>query len=145
MNYIIALIGAGVVGVCIALEPTVNYGLGRIITPKLATLHSFLVGTFIVLLINIFSGGLSEYRNIVKAPPYLWVGGLLGAIVVYGGAKVTGVLGVASTITIMVAVQLGTSILIDNFGLFGAERVPIDISRIIGILLLIVAVKLIVK
>lgn len=145
MNYILALIGAGLVGICVALEPTVNSGLGKVITPRLATLHSFIVGTLIVLVINILSGGFKEYKFIAKAPPYLWIGGIIGTVVVYVGAKVAPVIGIAATLTIMVSVQLITSIIIDSFGLLGAEKIPLDLNRIIGVLIMIVAVRLIVR
>lgn len=145
MGYILALIGAGVIGVCVALEPTVNSGLGKVITPRLASLHSFLVGVVLIVLINIFSGGFKEYRFIAKSPPYLWIGGILGVIIVYLGAKVTPLLGVASTVTIMVAVQLIAGILIDQFGLFGVAKVPAGMSRVAGAALMVIAVKLIVK
>jgi transporter family-2 protein len=145
MNYIFALIGAGIVGICVALEPTVNSGLGKIISPRLATLHSFLVGTIIVVLISFFSGGFKDYRLITKAPPYLWIGGVLGLIIVYMGAKIAPIIGIASTLTIMVAVQMVSGLLIDNFGLFGAAKVPIDSGKVVGVILIGIAVKLIVK
>jgi bacterial/archaeal transporter family-2 protein len=145
MTYILALIGAGLIGICAAVEPAVNSGLGKVITPRLATFHSFIVGFILIIFINISSGSFKEYRLIAKAPPYLWIGGLLGITIVYVGAKVTPVLGVASTVTIMVSLQIISSMLIDSFGLFGSTKVPLDFSRIIGILLMIIAVKLIVK
>ena len=64
MGYVIALIGAGIVGVGVALEPTINSGLGKLITPRLATLHSFIVGTLIIFIMNFMSGGFKEYRGI---------------------------------------------------------------------------------
>lgn len=114
MNYILSLIGAGIAGMCVALEPTVNSGLGKVITPRLAALHSFLLGTLIIVVINIFNGGFRQYRLIAKTPPYLWIGGALGVVVVYIGAKVAPVLGVAATITIMVVVQLISGVVIDS-------------------------------
>lgn len=65
--------------------------------------------------------------------------------VVFLGAMVTPVIGVASTITIMVAVQLLTSIVIDTLGLFGVAKVPLDTGRIIGAVILVIAARLIVK
>ncbi|MCX8131800.1 MAG: DMT family transporter [Clostridia bacterium] len=145
MTYYFALAGAGIVGICVALEPTVNSALAKLITPRLAALHSFLLGTILVLIINALAGGFKEYRNILKAPPYLWIGGLLGATVVYLGARVAGVIGIASTVTVMVAVQLVTGIAIDSLGLLGTAKVPLDTSRVIGVIIMVIAVKLIVK
>lgn len=145
MNYLIALICAGFMGICVALEPTVNSNLGKMITPRLAVFHSFIVGTLIVTLMIAFTGGFKEYKLITKAPPYLWIGGILGLIIVYLGTRVTLVLGIASTLTIMVSAQLITGIVIDSFGLFGTAKVPVDVSRVIGVVLIVIAVKLIVK
>lgn len=145
MGYIYALIGAGLAGACAAIQPTINSGLGKLITPRLATLHSFIVGTVLLVIINLLSGGFKEYGGVLKVPPYLWLGGALGIVIVYVGAKVTSILGVTASMTIMVAVQLLLSMVIDNFGLFGVEKVPMDLTRISGIILMIIAVKLIVK
>lgn len=145
MNNFLALVGAGIVGICVALEPTVNSGLGKIITPRLAAFHSFLVGTVLVVIINILSGGFKEYALIAKAPVYLWIGGLIGTSVVLLGAVVAPVIGIASTLTIMVAVQLATGIVIDTFGLLGAVKVPFDWTRVIGLVLMIIAARLIVR
>ncbi|MCX7708592.1 MAG: DMT family transporter [Clostridia bacterium] len=145
LNQYFAILGAVIVGICVALEPTVNSGLGKYITPRLAALHSFIVGSVLILIINLVYGGFREYRLIVKAPPYFWIGGLLGVIVVYVGARVAPIIGIASTVTIMVTVQLATSILIDHLGLFGVTKVPVDAGRVAGVVLMIIAVKLIVK
>ncbi len=145
MSSFLAILAAAVVGVCIALEPTVNSALGKVITPRLATFHSFVVGMVAIVIINILSGGFKGYSNVLKVPPYLWIGGLLGLTVILGGAWAAGVIGVASTVTVMVAVQMVTGIVIDSLGLFGATKVPIDMSRIIGVVLLVIAVKLIIK
>ena len=145
MSYILALIGAGIIGICVALEPTVNSGMGKYITPRLASFHSFLVGILLITIINVLSGGFKEYKFIIKAPPYLWIGGILGVIIVYTGTRVVPIIGLVSTVTIMVAVQLIMGVIIDHFGLFGTVKVPVDISKIAGALLMIVAVKLIVK
>lgn len=145
MNYIFALITAVVAGICVALEPTVNSALGRYIPARLAAFQSSIVGLIIVLIINMAGGGFKEYKNILKAPPYLWIGGIIGIIIVYSGIKAAPVIGVGTMVTIMVAVQLITSIIVDTFGLFGSVKVPLDTGRIIGVLLLIVGAKLIVK
>lgn len=145
MNYLLAVIGAGFVGICVALEPTVNSGLGKYITPRLATFHSFLIGLLAITAINLFKGGFGGYRQINKAPPYFWFGGLIGLCVVYIGAKVAPVIGIAATVTIMVAVQLITGIIIDSLGLFGVTRVPLDFKRILGAVIMILAVRLIIR
>lgn len=145
MSYFLALAAAGLMGICVAVEPIVNTGLGKYITNKMAVLHSFLLGGLVVAVLSIFSGGLKQYAGIVKAPPYLWIGGLLGATIVYLGTRVIPVIGAASMLTVMVVVQLIVGIIIDNFGLMGAQKIPVDAGRIVGVLLLIAAVRLILK
>jgi len=145
MSYIFALVISVIAGICVALEPTVNSALGRYIPARLAALQSSIVGLAIILILNLVSGGFKEYRNILKAPPYLWIGGILGIIIVYSGIKAAPIIGVGTMVTIMVAVQLITSIIVDTFGLFGNVKVPLETGRIIGVLLLIIGARLIIK
>ncbi len=145
MNYIFSIMGALVIGLCVALEPVINSGLGKIISPRLATMHSFIVGTILIVLINVFSGGFKQYGLIVKAPPYLWIGGILGLLVVLLGAIITPQLGAASTITLIVGAQIICSIVIDSLGLFGVQKVPLDLQRLIGAVMILIAVKLIIR
>ncbi|MEE8593239.1 MAG: DMT family transporter [Candidatus Bipolaricaulota bacterium] len=82
-----------------------------------------------------------------KAVPWyvLLFGGLLGVIIVGGYAFVIPRIGLAPAITLAVSSQLILSAVISHFGALGAVHQPITISRVIGILVLLLGTWLIVR
>jgi bacterial/archaeal transporter family-2 protein len=145
MNYIFGVLWAGITGILVAFEPAINGRLGKLTSPELAILHSSASGFVIVIIISILTGTVVKYPLVFKMPPYLLIGGLVGGGVIYFGAKASPILGIMSTVSIMISMQLITGIMIDNFGLFGVERIPLNITRIIGALFLFAGVQFIVR
>jgi transporter family-2 protein len=70
-------------------------------------------------------------------PWYAWVGGLYGAVFVVAAAWAVPRLGVALTITLMVAGQLLISLVLDHFGALGVPRQPLNLGRLAGVALVI--------
>ncbi|MCG8500455.1 MAG: DMT family transporter [Firmicutes bacterium] len=140
-----AIVMALIVGVCISIQAPINAGLGKIMPAKTAALHSFLTATIILVLMNVFSGELSMYGNITKIHPVYWTGGLLGLGIVFLTIKVIPVLGMSTAFSIFVAVQLIMSIFIDHFGILGVPRSPVSILKVVGVVLLFISVRLILK
>lgn len=145
MTKLYGIMMAVVVGMCISLQAPINTGLGKVITPKAAALHSFLTGTVILLFMNIFFGDLSAYLNIAKVQPIYWIGGLLGVGIVFLTIEVIPILGTGASFSIFVAVQLITGILIDHFGVLGVPRSPVGALKMAGIILILIGVRLVVK
>jgi transporter family-2 protein len=54
-------------------------------------------------------------------------------------------LGLAKSLTIMVAAQLLAALLFDHFGLFGASVRTLNVSRLGGLLLIVLGVWLVLK
>ncbi|MDD3839022.1 MAG: DMT family transporter [Clostridia bacterium] len=136
---------AVIVGVSVALQGSINAELGKYTNSKIAALFSFLVGTIILLGINLFSNNIKTIGNVFKAPPYLVVGGILGVIIVFFTIKVMPVLGAGATLSIIVITQVITGIAIDHFGLFGVDKQPLTVVKAVGVALLFIGVRLIVK
>lgn len=82
-----------------------------------------------------------------KAAPWyvLLFGGLLGVVIVGGYAFVIPRIGLAPAITLAVSSQLILSAVISHYGALGAVQQPITISRIAGILVLLLGTWLIVR
>lgn len=70
-------------------------------------------------------------------PWYAWIGGLYGVVFVIAATWGVPRLGVALTITLMVAGQLLISLILDHFGAFGAPQQPINLGRLAGVALVI--------
>lgn len=145
MQFIFAILGAAAAGILAALEPTINGKLGTMTSPFLATMHSSLVGTVLILIISLITGSIKDYHSVFKAPPYLLIGGLVGMGLVYLGGKVSPILGIAATLSIMVATQLITGVVIDSLGIFGVKQVHMNMGRLTGILLLLAGVQFIIR
>ena len=112
--------------------------------PVLAAALSFLVGTIILLMAAVvLSRSVPQLGPIMSAPPWMYLGGLLGAFYVSASIILTPRLGVATTIGLFLAGQVIASIAIDHFGLFGVAVQPASIPRILGALLIIVGVAVV--
>ena len=94
-------------------------------------------------LLFVGGGNLGAWR---AAPWYvLLFGGLLGVVIVGGYAFVIPRIGLAPAITITVSSQLILSAILSHHGVLGAVQQPITVSRIAGILVLLVGTWLIVR
>lgn len=85
------------------------------------------------------------YADGVRSPLWLWSAGVMGLIVILSITFATPRIGATATIGLLIAGQLAMGTVIDRFGLFGLERIPIDATRIVGIALLAVGAALSLK
>ena len=79
---------------------------------------------------------LSGYSAAVHQPAWLWTAGAMGAIIVFTITLAAPRIGATATVGIFVFAQFATSVVIDRFGLFGLERIPIQWPRAVGLVLL---------
>lgn len=78
-----------------------------------------------------------------RIPWWAWSGGLFGAIFIALGIVLVPQLGAAAFIAFLIAGQMIASVAFDHFGLLGLAQRPVDLSRMLGIALLIGGVVLI--
>lgn len=127
-----------------ALQAPINARLATGVSgPVNAAFVSFAVGT---LALGIMAAVLHTRPDVAAAkalPWYAWIGGLFGVIFVVTAAWAVPRLGVATTITLMVAGQLVISLVLDHFGAFGVPAAPINLTRLAGVALVIGGVMLV--
>jgi transporter family-2 protein len=133
-----------VVGLAIAAQTQFAGVLGQHVGIMESVLIIHLGGLLIsgVYLLLAGGGGLSAWRS---APWYVLCGGALGVMIVGGYAFVIPKIGLAPAITIAVASQLIFSALLSHYGVLGAIQQPLTVSRIAGMLVLLVGTWLIVR
>lgn len=141
MGNFLALIFAVLIGALTSVQAAVNTDLGKYVGSVTSTLISFIAGTITVAIFYIVLGE-KGLGGVMKVPPYLLFGGVLGAIFVFGIIKVIPIIGVSSGMAGVIAGQLILAMLIDHFGLFGAPVYRIGFQRIIATVLLFVSVNL---
>ena len=73
--------------------------------------------------------------SVTREPPWLWVGGLFGALIVIAIAYAPPRIGTFATVALLIAGQLVAGALIDGFGWFGSPRIPVTLARALGLLL----------
>lgn len=142
----LALIGiALVLGTLIAVQGSINAGLGKLLHhPLQAALVNFLVGGFILVIINLLiKAPIPDWSTIKLVPVYLLIGGVLGAIFVSMAIILIPKIGVANTLGAALVGQLIMSVIIDHFGWFGAQAQNISPARIVGVLLLLTGLYLV--
>ena len=88
---------------------------------------------------------LAAYADGLRAPVWLWSAGLMGLIVILTITFAAPRIGAAATIGLLIAGQLAMGAVIDRFGLFGLEQIPIGWPRLLGIALLAVGAALSLK
>jgi bacterial/archaeal transporter family-2 protein len=86
---------------------------------------------------------LAGFGAAVHSPWWYWVGGGgMGVVVVLTITVVTPLIGTAATIGLLIAGQLAMGVLIDRYGWFGVEQVPLTWPRLLGVLLLAIGALL---
>ena len=137
---------AVVIGALLPLQALINARLGAQTQGALyASFISFLVGTVLLgAMLLVTRTPLSPGQPVASLPVWIWCGGAIGALFVFAATLLVPKLGAASMICLVVLGQVIASLLLDHFGVLGAQR-PADLVRVFGALLVIVGAALVVK
>jgi transporter family-2 protein len=91
---------------------------------------------FSVLILLAARGGVGGLPQAFRSPAWMWIGGLMGLTVVTAITFAQPRIGATATIGILIAGQILMGAVIDRFGLFGVDQIPISPARALGIALL---------
>ncbi len=139
---IIALVS----GAFLPIQAGLNSRMGKLVeSPVHASLISFIVGAFTVLLYSILTKQHVEWAGLRMAPPYVWLAGLLGAFYVTSIIMAFPRIGPAMTFGIVVAGQMIMSVLLDHFNILVAQQHSVNIWKLLGIVLIVTGVVIIRK
>lgn len=143
-NLVLQIIGIGS-GFLMASQTAINGQLGVVIGSSVhAAMISFTVGAVLLfILLTIMHLPLSNLGKAVAAGHHywwIWIGGFLGALYVFGSAWLVPQIGTGQVVVIALFGQLFFSALIDHFGLLESKVNKVAISRIIGLLAMFVGV-----
>jgi transporter family-2 protein len=132
------------VGALLALQAGVNTqlraGLGD---AGLAALVSFGVGTLVLaLFVAVQRPAIPDVATLARLPWWYWAGGALGAFYVAVVTVLAPRLGATTLTLLVVGGQMAMSLALDHFGLVGFTRRPIDLTRTLGVALVVAGAML---
>ncbi|WP_339871691.1 DMT family transporter [uncultured Brevundimonas sp.] len=131
-------------GAATALQAPTNAKMMTAVgSPVNAAFVSFAVGTAALGILAVVLQTRPDMAASRALPWYAWVGGLYGAIFVVAAAWGVPKLGVATTITLMVAGQLLLSLVLDHFGVMDVPKQPMNLGRVAGVALVLIGVLLV--
>ncbi|MES2835721.1 MAG: DMT family transporter [Pseudomonadota bacterium] len=141
---ILVMLTVALAGAATALQAPINARMMTAVgSPVNAAFMSFLVGTVALGLLALSLQARPDMAAARGLPPWAWLGGLCGAVFVVAATWGVPRLGVATTITLMVAGQLVLSLALDHFGAFGVPQQPLNLTRIAGVALVVGGVLLV--
>ena len=83
----------------------------------------------------------SSFAAIAKVEPkYMLLGGAIGTFITYTVIKGMELLGPAKAVMLIVIAQLIVAYVIELFGMFGVEKQPLEIRKVIGMLIAIAGI-----
>lgn len=131
---VVLAVMAGLAGsVQVAVMGRFGDRIGTVEALAFSTVVTALVAVAFLLLarqsISGFSAGLRQ-------PAWLWIGGLMGVFIVFTITVAGPRLGTTATVALLIAGQLAMGAVIDRYGLFGLDRIPLHWPRVLGIVLL---------
>lgn len=117
-----------------AVNSRLRFALG---TPLISSTVSFTVGLLVLALLTLLTCGTLFVPASVasQVPWWAWGGGVIGAVMLTALIVVFPKLGGVLTVLLPMIGQIFLSILIDTFGWFGTEPIPLSVPRVAGLLL----------
>ncbi len=137
---ILATIG----GVAVALQGQFMGLMDKNIGTAESVFITYVSGGILAAVAMIASRG-GNLKAVQSVPWYALSAGLVGLVIVGTIGYTVPRLGLSKAFTIIVASQFLVASILDHYGLLGAAVRPMDLSRLVGMALLIAAVWLIVK
>jgi bacterial/archaeal transporter family-2 protein len=137
-----ALVGASL-AVQVGMNATMNRQLG---SPMAAALINFAVGTvalFVIVLVT--RGSVAMLGQAGEAPWWAWCAGILGGLYIGASALFGPMIGGATFLALLVAGQMTAALALDHYGLLGFPVRPLDVSRMVGVVLVIAGVFLLAR
>ncbi|MBS0295365.1 MAG: DMT family transporter [Proteobacteria bacterium] len=130
-------------GVGIPLIGVLNSGISRSVgNPFAATTITFAVAMIVAAAITIPLHGVPTLAQLKAAPAIGYGAGLLIGFYALSATVIIPRFGAASFIAFILIAQLVGSTLIDQFGLFGMTRRPVDILRVSGLIVIVIGIAL---
>jgi transporter family-2 protein len=144
LSYVLFMILALLTGATLAVQTGINTQLRSFLGSSLqAVFVSFITGTLLLALTLIGRREAPLFGKWTQMPWWMWLGGVCGLFIVSTNIVVAPRLGAALLISLAIAGQLTTALVLDHYGAFGFPVHTISVARVAGAVLLLAGVVLI--
>ena len=133
-------------GMCSATQTAVNGYLGTVLGSSLqAGSVNLAVGSVFLLTLSLSlpKSRRAVFSGVKPGPWWMWIGGIFGTILVVGAAMLAPILGTGTTVIGMLAGTIICGQIIEAGGLLGTPRQRLQLSRVIGLILVFVGVAMV--
>lgn len=142
-SYLVFAIWSFLAGVGIPLIGVLNSGIARSVgNPFAATAVTFAVALLIAAAVTVPLHGIPTFAQLSGAPLSGYGAGLLLGFYALSATVIIPRFGAASFIAFILVAQLLGSTAIDQLGLFGMTRRPVDATRIAGLIIIVVGIAI---
>lgn len=133
------------VGLLLAVQNPINAKVSFLMkSPIKASFVSYVISLVAILIASIVMGQDFGYAfslfNSKDAGIFYWCGGFFGAFYVTSNIMLFPRIGAIQTVMLPTLGQIVSGVLIDSFGLFGSDYIPMNLGRIIGLAVLILGI-----
>ena len=132
------------IGIAMTFQTAINTQLREYLhSPLQAALLSFLVGTLLLAILVIVQ---AEQRptlsSLAVIPWYLWLGGCLGVYAISMSIYTAPKLGFLTLSGLIIFGQIAMSMIVDQFGLLGTDKTPVNWQHLLGGVVIFIGVLL---
>ncbi|WP_066620266.1 DMT family transporter [Clostridium magnum] len=135
----LGIISSIVAGMCMSFQGVFNTRL----SDKIGTWGTNVLVQGIGLVITVAAlliTGDGNFKNLKTSNKLYLLGGVLGAIIIYTVMRGIRSLGPTCSIAIILVAQLTSAALIDAFGLFDTPQIRFGITKLIGVIIMIIGI-----
>lgn len=140
MNLILAVI----IGALLTVMVMINSALSVLSGQTISVFFVHLTGFLTISLIIPFSKRKTTVLKGEKIPFYLYTGGVLGVVIVFSNNICFEALGASLMIASCMAGQTIGAMVIDTTGFLGVKKYPLDLRKIIGIIIMFIGIAVMV-
>lgn len=132
------------IGIAMTFQTAINTQLREYLhSPLQAALLSFLVGTLLLaILVIVQADQRPTLSSLAVIPWYLWLGGCLGVYAISMSIYTAPKLGFLTLSGLIIFGQIAMSMIVDQFGLLGTDKTPVNWQRLLGGVVIFIGVLL---
>ena len=135
-SLVIALFSGLAIGVQSSLIGTAGKNLGAVLTGLLVNTIAGIAAGLLLVIIYFQQGNIDFSAIQIPTLRAIIIAGLLGIGIIMGIGYALPKIGVAAGLSMIITGQMIVGVIVDTFGLSGGQPIPLNWSRIVGLVLL---------